>query len=122
VAAREEGDLGVALQEDVQHLVGVLQLPGLVGQQGEARRGDVVRAAGGPDVGGAPLGADQPALLHPPQRAIDPARVAFAVVHRAHAAGELVAVVGPFGEQQQQAGLEEVARLQVGHAADRLTV
>jgi hypothetical protein len=31
-------------------------------------------------------------------------------------------VVSPFGEQQQQAGLEEVARFQVGHCGDRLTV
>ena len=99
----------------MQHVVGALQLLHLVGEQGQARRGDVVGAAGGPDVGGAPLGADQPVLLQPPQRAVDPARVALAVVQGAQAAGELVAVVGPFGEQQQQAGLEEVARFQVGH-------
>jgi hypothetical protein len=43
-------------------------------------------------------------------------------VQGAQTAGEFVAVVGPFGEQQQQAGLEEVARFQVGHRADRLIV
>ena len=75
--------LGVALQEHVQHVVGALQLLHLVGEQGQARRGDVVGAPGGPDVGGAPLGADQPVLLHPPQRAVDPARVALAVVQGA---------------------------------------
>ena len=83
VAARGHRHLGVALQEHVQHVVGALQLLHLVGEQGQARRGDVVGAPGGPDVGGAPLGADQPVLLHPPQRAVDPARVALAVVQGA---------------------------------------
>ena len=100
----------------MQHVVDVLQLARLVGQQGEPGRGDVVGAAGGPDVGRAPLGADQPVLLQAPQRAVDAARVALAVVQGAQPGGELVAVVGPFGEQQEQAGLEEVPRFEIGHA------
>ena len=101
----------------MQHVVDVLQLGGLVGQQGEPGRGDVVRPAGGPDVGRAPLGADEPVLLQPPQRAVDATGVALAVVQRAQAGGELVTVVGPLGEQQQEAGLEEVPRFEIGHAS-----
>ena len=46
VAATRGRHLGVALQEHVQHVVGALQLPHLVGQQGQPRRGDVSRCGG----------------------------------------------------------------------------
>ena len=75
----------------------------------------MVGPARGADIGRAPLRTDEAVGLQTTQRAVHPARVAVAVVQRTQPGGELVTVVGAFGEQQQQAGLEEVPRFEIGH-------
>jgi hypothetical protein len=110
-------DAGIAFQEHLHGGSGGAQAVGQVVQPRHAFRGDVVGPPGRPGARAVPLRAYEPVALEPAQRAVDGARIALAVVHRAQPNCQVIAVIGLFPQEQQQARLKEVPRLELRHEA-----
>ena len=105
----------VAVEEHLHRRSGRAEAVRETDQTGDPVGGDVVGPPCRSDARRVPLRAHQALPLEPAQRPVHRPGVALAVVHRAQPYREVVTVVRLFHEKQQQARLEEVSRLKLGH-------
>src|SRR5262249_30170974 len=84
---------------------------------------ELVYAAVGATLGLLPRRAHEPVVLEPAQRAVEPAGVVARESERPQLLEQVVAMRGPFAQQQKQAGPDEVLRERggrlSGHASPR---
>jgi hypothetical protein len=106
----------VALSEQVQAPVGLLENINLPVQRRHAQGCHLVGATRGPGLRGLPGGAHHSGLLEPAQRAVHGAGVTVDGMEHPQPVDQVISMVRAFAEEQQQTGLQEVPRFALAHA------